>query len=165
MTRADPASRSLCCLSGTHPLNSLVLRWTERGLYCFHESLVYNFLPSGSKELVSGATKLSSLYLVSQIPSSFPSLEGQVAPGSWTSRSETNTIFLFVGQWCGMALGCWFWCPVQSDDTGQSLLARVLSMISILSLACWEAAPRGCGELPFLPYGLLVFSVPGPCWE
>lgn len=144
MTRADPASRSLCCLSGTHSLNSLVLRWTERGLYCFHESLVYNFLPSGSKELVSGATKLSSLYLVSQIPSFFPSLEGQVAPGSWTSRSETTLYsYLLVS---GVA---WPWAvgsesPVQSDDTGQSPLARVLSMISALSLACWEAAPRGC---------------------
>lgn len=72
------------------------------------------FFPVVAKSLsLEPQIELSVLGL-SQIPSSFPSLEGQVAPGSGASRNETNTIFLFVGQWSGMASGCWIWvpCPV-----------------------------------------------------
>lgn len=145
-----------------------MLRWTERGLYLSHASLIFSFLLSSSKELsfsmvvcsMSQAGRARSLYQISQIHK--PRRTGSIRLLGQVPVRQTLHCWPVVCHGLG-AVGTG--SPIQSGDSGQSLLVGVLSEVTSLCLVYWEAALRGCGRLPFLPYGPLVSSVPGPCWK
>lgn len=69
------------------------------------------------------------------------------ASGKVLVRQTPYSYFLANGVAWPWAVGSG--SPVQSDDTGQSPLTGVLSMISSLNLAYWAAAPEDVVGCPF----------------